>query len=131
MALDFGSDFSCVDDFEEEMRVISDPALLIGQALVRRWQTPRGMLIDDEDYGTDLTEYLNEDVDQLALARMRAETRSEALKDERVSACNVISSRFDRETNTIILELEVVVSSLAIRLKVAVSELTVELLSVE
>lgn len=131
MAIDYGSDLSCLDDFEEEVRAITDPKLLIAQALIRRWMTPRGMLLDDPDYGTDLAEFMHEEVDELTLARMRAEARAEALKDERVVECTVDSTTFDRSTETLTFVFLVEAAETAIRLVVSVDAVNVSLLSVE
>ena len=131
MTIDYGEDLSCLDDLEEECRVVSDPKIVLAQALVRRWQTPRGMLLDDPDYGTDLCEFLNEDVDELTLVRFRSEVRSEALKDERVIDCTIVSSTFSRETGRLTFEISIDASESLLRLVVAVTDVTVSLLSVE
>lgn len=131
MAVDFGFDLSCVDDLEEECRATSDPWTILAQALVRRWSTPRGMLLDDPDYGTDLAEYVNEDVDELALVRIRAEVRAEALKDERVVDCTITESTFDRESRRLTLAMSIEAAEGSLTLRVAVSDVSVSLLSVE
>jgi hypothetical protein len=132
MPIDYGLDLACVTDLSEEMRTTDDPRLILGEALVRRWSTPRGMLLDDEDYGTDLAEFINDDVDALGLARIRAEARSEALKDERVINCTVASSTWDAQTETLYLAFSIDAVELGtVTLKIAVTDVTVELLSVE
>lgn len=131
MAFDFGEDVSCVDDLSEEGRVISGPMVLF-EALLRRWKTARGSLLDDENYGTDLTEFINETVDDLALARMRSETKGEAEKDERVAACAVLSAFFDVTTSRVRLGLSITaLDGVTYRLTISVSSVTVELLSAE
>lgn len=97
---DYGEDLSCLDDVEEEGRVIADPRTILTQALIRRWTTPRGMLLDDENYGTDVTEYLNDDVDNASLMRLRSDLRSEGEKDERVRAIIVTSAVFTQVAGT-------------------------------
>lgn len=133
MAIDYGQDLSCLDDLEEEMRVVTDPKTLLAQALIRRWSTPRGMLLDDPDYGYDISENVNEDLDALSLARIRSESVAEALKDERVVECTVPEAFFDTTTNRLKLTFAVEAVGIdgALRLKVEVSDVTVTLLSVE
>lgn len=131
MAIDYGSDLSCLDDLEEECRAIADPRLIIAQALVRRWSTPRGMLLDDPDYGTDLAEFMHDEVDDLSLARMRAEARAEALKDERVVDCTVVETTYNAATSVLTFVFAVECAETAIRLVVAVDAVNVSLLSVE
>jgi phage baseplate assembly protein W len=131
MAIDYGSDLSCLDDFDEEVRATSDPRTLIAQALIRRWMTPRGMLLDDPDYGTDLAEFMHDEVDELSLARMRAEARAEALKDERVVDCTITATRYTLATGTVEFDFLVECAETSLRLVVAVTDVSVSLLSVE
>ncbi len=126
---DYGVDFSCTSDLEDELRVISGP-LVLAQALVRRWSTPRGMLIDDPDYGTDLRENINESVDNLALIRIRSECRAEALKDERVVDCVITASRYDQGTGVVTLMITIEAREESITMVLAVSDLTVDLLTI-
>lgn len=129
--IDFGVDLSLVDDLTEEMRTVSGVRLL-SEALIRRWQTPRGRLLDDEDYGTDLTEFINEDVDELTIVRVRSEARQEALKDERVQDCTVVESAYDRVTGRLSMTCAVTVAEGDVfRLTVAITSVTIELLEVE
>ena len=59
----------------------------VAEAIVRRWMTPRGQLIDDPNYGYDLTDAINEDLGAADLARIAYLAGQEAAKDERVLAC--------------------------------------------
>ena len=127
MTIDFGLDLSCVSDLEEEGRVVTG-ALLLGQALVRRWMTPRGMLLGSPDYGTDLREFLNEDVDELTLIRIKSEARAEALKDERVIDVTFNAATYDLTTGRLFLEMAVEATEGTLTLKVAITDVTVELL---
>ncbi len=129
---DFGTDLSCVTDFTDEGRVVSG-LTLISEALLRRWSSPRGCLLDDADYGTDLREFLNEDVDQLALVRIKSEARAEALKEvERVLDCVVLSAAFDLTTNRIVMSFEItLVTGHEYRLTISITDVSVTALSVE
>lgn len=131
MAIDYGTDLSCIEDLEEECRVISEPRLILAQALIRRWSTPRSTLPDDEDYGTDLSENINEDVDALAIARISQEARAEALKDERVVDCTIFDEAFDVTTGKLTFSAAVGGAEGELTLTVAVTALTVTLLNVE
>ena len=51
-------DLWCLDDTMSDFRTVSGRVAL-AQALVRRWITERGELLDDPSYGTDLTDFLN------------------------------------------------------------------------
>jgi hypothetical protein len=128
---DFGEDLWCINDLTEEGRTVTGIDVL-WQALLRRWTTVRGRLIDDDDYGTDLREFINEDVDALTLVRIRSEACAEAEKDERVTKCVPIpgGTSFDPTTGIITLALAVTVGETAFRLTLAVSSVTVELLKV-
>jgi hypothetical protein len=64
-----------------------DPAspTAVGQAVVRRYITPRGGLIDDANYGFDLRGYVNHGTTQETITQLSGQIRAEAVKDERVS----------------------------------------------
>lgn len=85
---DFGTDLSLVDDLEPTMREVSGTELL-GQALFRRLTTPRGMLLDDPDYGTDVREFVSWGALPTKFAAIPALVRAELLKDERIEAATV------------------------------------------
>jgi hypothetical protein len=61
----------------------------VAEAIVRRWSTPRGGLLDDADYGYDLTDRVGDDLDKADLTQMAHLAKSEAEKDERVQTCDV------------------------------------------
>jgi len=54
-----------------------------GEACARRLVTYAGTLLDDPDYGKDLRQYLNDDIDRRALAMIASDAAAELLKDER------------------------------------------------
>ncbi len=85
---DLGSDFSCLFDSPPDMAEVTGRTCLI-QAVARRIITPRGTLIDDPNYGFDLTQYVNDDIDGADLIRIQDGVRAECLKDERVSDAEV------------------------------------------
>lgn len=85
---DLGTDLSCVTDLTLDMAQVTGRVAL-AQAIARRWQTPRGGLIDDPNYGYPLSDLLNDDVSSGDLAKAQAGAAAEALKDERVLACKV------------------------------------------
>lgn len=83
--LGYGRDLSCVSDCTDEFtEIASDTPLIIAQALARRFQTPRGTLLDDKDYGCDLRGMLNRGVTQEELRSLHTRVTNEAVKDERV-----------------------------------------------
>ena len=85
---DFGSDLSCTLDLDPRCVVVTGRRLL-AEAIVRRWITPRGGLIDDPNYGTDVTAYLNDDVTPRDIAALQTAMSQEAEKDERVNSCDI------------------------------------------
>jgi len=85
-ALGYGTDLSCVLDIRpnaEEVDPQSTRAL--GEALVRRFISPRNSVIDDESYGLDLRARCNSASTRQDLTRLRSQCRVECLKDDRVS----------------------------------------------
>jgi len=79
----YGTDLSCVFDLDPGMVEVSG-RLLLAQACVRRLITARGTLIDDLNYGFDVTQFLNDDLDPADLARIASSIDAELTKDERV-----------------------------------------------
>lgn len=131
MAIDYGTDLSCIEDLEEECRVVSEPRVVLAQAIIRRWSTPRGTLPDDEDYGTDLAENINEDFDTLTMPRVTSDARAEALKDDRVIDCTIYEEAFDATTERLTFKAAIDGVEGPLTLTVAVTALTVTLLNVE
>ncbi len=88
MATDFGSCWSCTTDLTMPS-IMATGFRVVGEAIARRWQTPRGALVDDPNYGFDLSDYVNDDLGRGDLTRIGQSASAEALKDERVISCDV------------------------------------------
>jgi phage baseplate assembly protein W len=88
MAKDLGTDISCVTSLDPACKEVTGRLCLL-QALARRLSTPRGRLINDPNYGFDLTQYINDDVSPLDLARIKAGAEAECLKDDRVLGVDI------------------------------------------
>jgi len=89
-ALGYGTDLSCVLDVTPDLDEV-DPmsTVAIGEAIVRRFITPRGGVVDDQSYGLDLRGYCNRGVTNEQIVRLQSQCRVEALKDDRVSDAEV------------------------------------------
>ena len=61
----------------------------VGEAIARRWSTGRGQLIDDPNYGYNLTDLVSDDLSPADILRAQQQAAAEALKDERVLRCSV------------------------------------------
>lgn len=116
---DFGTDFDCVNDVDATGRMVTGN-LLVAQAVARRWSTPAGGLIGDPNYGYDLNDRINEDMDPREIAAMNAELEAQALLDERVTTCTVSSTLAKDGTLTVIGDLEA--GNGPFRMTVSVSE---------
>jgi hypothetical protein len=86
---DLGHDLSCVSDLDPSMREVQG-RIALAQACARRLQTPRGRLIDDPDYGYDLTDEIGDDLSPSDIARIASSVDAEMLKDERVLASSTV-----------------------------------------
>ncbi len=64
--------------------------ILLAQALARRIITPRGALIDDPNYGIDVTDFLDDDVLPQQLTQLGGNIDAEFLKDQRVVASTTV-----------------------------------------
>jgi len=123
---DFGSCWSCVTDVVMPSTMATG-FRCVAEAVARRWQTPRGGLVDDPNYGFDLTDLVGEDLDVRTLSRYADSAAAEATKDERVQRASVQLS--------LVGGLLMVVGAIEtaagpFRLVVAVSQVSVTLLEV-
>lgn len=123
---DFGSCWSCVQGLTMPA-TIAYGFRAVGEAIARRWYTPRGGLIDDPNYGFDLTEHVGDDLDQNTISQLQRGASLEAQKDERVLRCQVSISL----ANGALIVTGAVQTALGpFRLVVSVDQVTVTLLQV-
>ena len=123
MAYDHGTDFLCVEDIDPNLTVVSGRTCL-AQALTRRLMCQRGQLFYDENYGTDVRQFVNS-VSRDSVVSQAVE--NECLKDERVQAVTCTVTR-SNDGETFELSLQITDLDGEFPLTVAVSSLTVELL---
>lgn len=132
MSVDYGLDLACVSDLDTTLTETAPGGRrIVAEAVARRLQTPRGRLIGDPNYGFDLVGYCNDDLNAGGLAWIQSQVVAECLKDERVTeaACELELDAGDVMTATISLRL--VDDPDLLSLVLAVSVVTVEILSVE
>lgn len=88
--LRYGTDLSCTLDLDPSLAEV-DPTspIAIVEAIVRRFVTPRGALIDDENYGLDIRTLLNRGITQTDLRALSGALTGEARKDDRVAVADV------------------------------------------
>lgn len=85
--LGYGTDLSCVTDVTPSMDEVDPQSTrAIGEALLRRYQTPRSKLADDPDYGLDCRGMLNRGITTTELRVLSAQVHGEAVKDDRVDS---------------------------------------------
>lgn len=85
MAYDYGLDLACTDDMTIGATEVSGTAN-VAQAIYRRLISPRGSLIDDPDYGSDVTLLVDDVQTSRQAAIIAQQIDTEARKDERVLA---------------------------------------------
>ena len=61
----------------------------VGEAVARRWSTPRGQNPQDPNYGTDASDMLNDDLSPAEVSYWQQQLAAEAIKDERVRRASV------------------------------------------
>lgn len=83
---DLSCDTDCDDMFSETPQ---NSPLIIAQSVLRRFQTSRGAMLDDGDYGFNLFGYLNRGVTQDDVRTLQRKLTAEAQKDERVETADV------------------------------------------
>lgn len=122
----FGSCWSCISDLVMPATMATG-FQVVGEAVVRRWQTPRGGLIGDPNYGLDLSDMVGADLTRVEIAALANAASSEAEKDERVLSCDVTLTFFNG-TMTVIGRIQTAQGPF--QLVVSVDQVSVTLLQV-
>ena len=125
---DFGTAISCVTDVAGDGRTVTGFAV-VGEAIARRWSTPRGRLIAYPNYGFDLTQYINADMSPRDIAALRAAAAAEAEKEETVEKCTV-SATLDTISGELTLTAKVDTAKGPFLLVVVGSSVTLDVLSI-
>jgi hypothetical protein len=117
----YGADLACLEDLDFELTPVVNHRYGCALAIARRWLTVRGTLWYAPDYGYDVRQYLGA-ASVTSVGFIEAALEAEALKDERVAACEV---RVTRENRT--LRIEALLTSVEgpVPLTLVVSELGV------
>ncbi len=99
--LAYGRDLSCVNDLTDDFRELREgsPRIVL-EAVIRRFQTPRGTLEDDLDYGLDIPSRLHGAITQNELRSLQSQCVAEAKKDERVDSASFVNV-FSYANNTL------------------------------
>jgi phage baseplate assembly protein W len=123
----FGVDIECLADVGQKLTLVSGARNV---AVARRLRTPRGGLFYDPDYGYDLIQFCNADVEAAVMSEIRAGVESEALKDDRVkqASCSVT---WEPSAERFRVDLRCSSAVGPFRLVLAVGSVTVETLKVE
>ena len=66
--------------------------LCVAEAILRRWSTSPGQLVDDPNYGYNLTDLIADDLSPNDIAYAQQQLAAEARKDERVLQAIVVLS---------------------------------------
>lgn len=61
----------------------------VAEAILRRWSTTRGQLIDDPNYGFNVMDLVSDDLGPGDIAQAKQQLAQEAGKDERVKSATV------------------------------------------
>lgn len=126
----FGDDIACDPEtgIPATFELVSGRTTLV-QAILRRFQTRRGTLVDDPDYGLDLTDWVGKRTDTAQLLAWQQALQAEARKDQRVRSARARLTTLPSGVLRFTLALET--SEGPFSLTVQVSEVSVDLLSVE
>lgn len=87
-AINFGQCWGCISDLSMPSYMAAGNQC-VAEAIVRRWSTNQGQLIDDPNYGFNLTDLLSDDLSTRDLAYAQQQAAAEAQKDERVLGATV------------------------------------------
>lgn len=129
MTPDFGIDIDCgPDGLSPTFDLVEGRAALV-QAILRRFQTQRGSLVDDPNYGIDLTSWVAKKADSAQRFAWQQQLESEASKDERVVRARARLT-FDTTTGFFRFTLTVSTADGPFTMTASVSDVSVDLLAV-
>ena len=123
---DFGADVLVFPGLDESMTPVADGRVL-GEAIARRFLTPKGSLPFHPDYGIDIRDYLNDAMTRTRLFAIKAEMEIEARGDERVNEANIDVS-FDAVTKALTAKISLVTEEGPYSLTLLVSQLSIQIL---
>jgi class 3 adenylate cyclase len=127
VAVDFGTAWSCIDDLTMPSIMVSG-FRVVAEAIARRWQTDRGYLVGDPNYGYNLSNFIGDDFDKGTLNLIARNAAQEAEKDERVLRCECVVSLLPDQTLQVVGK--VTTAQGPFSLVVGVNNVTVQLLQV-
>ena len=123
-----GVDIACGDDLDPLFGLVSERDCLI-QAILHRFRTQRGTLIDDLNYGLLVAAWQNDAMTPARAFALQTGIAAEALKDERVLSASA-STSFDLASNKLKFALSVEDLDGPFTLTIIADALSVELLAV-
>jgi len=128
----FGLGWSCTTQLTMPSIMVTG-FRIVAEAVIRRWSCPRGGLIEDPNYGFDLTDSIGDDLGQDDLARLSQGAAEEAKKDERVRECYVTMGVITTGDGDPVLSVQATIETAdgPFTLVAAVSSVTVTLLQVQ
>jgi hypothetical protein len=100
----------------------------VAEAVLRRWTTNSGGLIDDPNYGRNVTDSVNADLGPSEIDRWQQQLGAEAEKDERVRRCLVTVSL--TVAGLLMVVAQITTSAGPFRMVVSVADVTPTLLLV-
>jgi phage baseplate assembly protein W len=127
VAPSFGLSWSCVSNLTMPSIMVTG-FRVVAEAVARIWQTPQGDLIDDPNYGYDLTDCVGEDFNVSDLGRVATAAGNAAERDQRVQECNVTLSLIN---GVLMVSARITTAQGPFTLVAAVSKVSVTLLQVQ
>lgn len=125
LAGEYGFDVLTIPDLDGTMTPRQD-AVVVADAIARRLITPLGKLLDHPNYGFDLRDFLNDELDRTTLQTIRAGVEAQAEQDERVFNATAVV-KFDPNTETLSVSMQCEGAEGPFNFVLAVTELTAQL----
>jgi phage baseplate assembly protein W len=101
----------------------------VAEAILRRWTTSQGQLIDDPNYGQNIYDLVNAGLSPRNLAYAQQQFAQEAQKDQRVLRCTVVITI--NVAGDVTLSANVVTANGPFNLVLSVNAVTLQLLLVQ
>lgn len=126
--VDYGTDLSCTTDLDPLGRLVSGNELMV-QVCCRRLYCAAGQLFSDPtDASIDVRDLISDDIGPNDLTRIQGLCSQALLGDQRILSASVVA-QYDTKLKTLTLNISCVGANGPFSLTLAVTALTVQLLS--
>ena len=126
--VDYGTDLSCTTDLDPLGRLVSGNEIMVQVCVRRLYCGPGKLFSDPTDNSIDVRDFLSDDIGPTDLTRIQGLCAQALLGDQRILTAQVVA-QYDTKLKTLTLAISCVGANGPFSLTLAVTALTVQLVS--